>query len=42
MLNYYWCDKIALVVIGKLKLTVRVQKRILPHPGQWAFHLDLW
>lgn len=29
-------------VIGKLELTIQVQKRTLPQPNQWAFHLDLW
>lgn len=29
-------------VIGKLKLTIQVQKRTLPKPSQWTFHLDLW
>ncbi len=29
-------------VIGKLKLTIQVQKRTLPKPSLWTFHLDLW
>lgn len=29
-------------VIGNLKLAIQVQKRILPQPEQWTFHLDLW
>lgn len=29
-------------IIGKLKMTVQVQKRSLPQPKQWAYHLDLW
>lgn len=29
-------------VLGSLKLEVEVQRRTLPAPSQWAFHLDLW
>ena len=29
-------------VLGSLKLEVEVQRRILPAPSHWAFHLDLW
>lgn len=29
-------------VVGKLKLNVNVQPRVLPAPSQWVFHLDLW
>ena len=30
------------LVLGSLKLEVEVQRRTLPAPSQWAFHLDLW
>lgn len=29
-------------VLGSLKLEVEVQRRTLPAPSHWAFHLDLW
>lgn len=29
-------------VLGSLKLEVEVQRRTLPAPSQWVFHLDLW
>ena len=29
-------------VLGNLKLEVEVQRRTLPAPSHWAFHLDLW
>lgn len=29
-------------VLGSLKLEVEVQRRTLPAPSHWVFHLDLW